>query len=106
MKNRNKLTKEFLKEKESSSPIPAKLFDLGLDSCELSILVYFITCGETFNPSLSLVQRKVNVSRPTAIRAIKSLIDRGIISHAGYGMNGTKLYKFNEPKNWLTSTKF
>jgi|WetSurMetagenome_2_1015567.scaffolds.fasta_scaffold181471_1 hypothetical protein len=60
---------------------PNKIFEIGLKPNEISIYMYLLRCGNnsTAFPSYNTIANKTGMSRDTAIRVVKKLIDIELI---------------------------
>lgn len=101
-KNTDKALKEILNENDFPFVKDYKVFrTLGLKPLETAILneiLSFNMHGQEYTGSFTYIQKEFNVSKDTAIRALKKLVNDGyLIKNASKGGN-TSIYSINELK--------
>ena len=101
-KNTDKTLKEILNENDFPFVKDYKVFrTIGLKPLETAILneiLSFNMHGQEYTGSFTYIQKEFNVSKDTAIRALKKLVNDGyLIKNASKGGN-TSIYSINEIK--------
>lgn len=85
--------------------IPNDIFDWNLSNNEMIVLMYLIRCMDqrtrTCYPSYEKISKSCKVTRSTAIKCIKKLIEYDLIKilekgcKSEYGINKANTYKIN-----------
>ena len=79
--------------------IPNEIYEIGLTASQIAVYAYLSRCsnqGSTAFPSYETIGRKSGTSRATAIRAVKALVEKGLIDKevrkTDYDENKTNIY--------------
>ena len=78
-----------------------KIFYRGLDSISISLYVYLCSCTEKFNPSVTTIAKRLQISRPTVIKRLQILQWHNIIRCKTVGTSyKSTVYEFLPPEDW------
>lgn len=97
MKNRNLVQRRI---RNRYSKMPHKIFNMGLPAPLAYTYLYLLSLTEDKNPSLSDICKKINISRPTAIRYIKILEKIGFIKRIGRDAKRRTAYELIDVSLW------
>lgn len=107
MKNRNIFFDDMKKQKLGFTRIPNLIFKLypPINHGSIAIYMFLLSKPESFNPSIGLMHKELNISRNTIRRHLTYLEARGIIKRIvkGHIAGKTKvksLYEFRPIKEW------
>lgn len=97
MRNKNKLNAL----KKAYFKVPNKIMEMGLSSTAIALYSYLAKQPEDFNPSVSIIAKSLNISKPTAVKYLKELKDRNIIHCYEPGReNVISKYEFIKVEDW------
>ena len=97
---------KMYKIKSGYTKIVTKIFHIGLDYKAIVIYIYLCSCVENFNPSISMIKRKTQISRNTIINKLLLLEEWNIINKDSKGFSHkANIYRLIPPEDWKIRKK-